>query len=109
MFIWVSANVQHIGKHDVSTGEAEYVVRHARTPWPEETGDAKLRAWGQTADGRYLQVVYILPADEQIDYESLDVGQLIALSESEVQPVYVIHARDLTAKEKTQYRRRSRR
>lgn len=65
MFVWVSANVQHIGKHDVSTDEAEYIVRHAQMPWPEETGDAKLRVWGQTADGRYLQVVYFLPADEQ--------------------------------------------
>ncbi len=32
----------------VTPEEAEYVVRHARLPFPESTRDGKFRAWGQT-------------------------------------------------------------
>lgn len=49
-----------------------------------ERPDAKWLVWGQTRGGRSLQVVFILDPDDT---------------------VYVIHARDLTAREKQRLRR----
>jgi uncharacterized DUF497 family protein len=87
-FRWNEWNSEHVGKHGVRPEEAEYVVRNARPPYPEERGDDKWRVWGQGSDGRYLQVIFVLdPSDTP----------------------YVIHARPLTEREKRQYRRRKRR
>lgn len=47
IFLWDEANVEHIGDHGVQSEEAEYVVRHAKSPYPEKihampmTGDMK--------------------------------------------------------------------
>lgn len=84
-FRWNEWNTEHIGDHGVRSEEAEYVVRDARAPFPEARDDDKWRVWGQSADGRFLQVVFVMDPDETI---------------------YVIHARPLTDKEKKQFRRR---
>ncbi len=47
-FAWYDWNLAHIAKHGVDPEEAEYVVRHASSPWPEEKGDEKLLVWGVT-------------------------------------------------------------
>jgi uncharacterized DUF497 family protein len=73
-FRWNQANVEHIAEHGVSAEEAEWVVQHARRPFPEYRGESKWRVWGQTEHGRYLQVVYV--------FDPADV-------------IYVIHARPL--------------
>lgn len=86
-FRWNDWNRDHIGEHGVLAQEAAFVVNGAHTPWPEYIGDGKWRVWGQTAAGRYLQVIYVLDPDET---------------------VYVIHARDLTDSGKRRYRRRKR-
>jgi uncharacterized protein len=84
-FRWNEWNLDHVGKHGVQPEEAEFVVRNARPPYPEERGDDKWRVWGQGESGRYLQVVFVLDPDETI---------------------YVIHSRPLAEQEKKRYRKR---
>lgn len=84
-FRWNQWNRDHIGEHGVQPEEAEFVIRNAAAPYPEERGDDKWRVWGQTSSGRFLQVVFVLDPD---------------------QTIYVIHARPLTEREKKRYRRR---
>ena len=86
-FRWNEWNTEHVGKHRDRPEDAEYVVRMARPPYPEERGDDKWRVWGQASDGHYLQVIFVLDPDESI---------------------YVIHARPLTDREKKRYRRKRR-
>lgn len=84
-FRWNEWNLAHIGRHAVRPEEAEWVVN--RYP-ASDGGEDKYKTWGQTAVGRYLQVVFVLdPAGM----------------------VYVIHARDLTDREKRRFRRRRQR
>lgn len=108
VFSWNRANVEHIARHSVTPAEAEYVVRHVRTPFPERRPDGKWLIWGKTEMGRLIQVIYIIPSDEEIDPESLRLADRIAWSDGVEQAVYVIHARDLTPEEKTKFRRRIR-
>lgn len=82
-FRWNEWNVDHIAGHGVRSGEAQYVVERPARGFPRYDGGRKYRAWGQTAAGRYLQVVYIF---------------------SPPGVVYVIHARDLTEAEKRRLR-----
>lgn len=84
-FRWNAWNVDHIGEHAVTPHEAEFVVRRARSPWPEKIGQGKWRVWGQTQAGRWLQVIFIFSPEDV---------------------VFVIHARDLSDDEKRQCRRR---
>jgi uncharacterized DUF497 family protein len=86
-FRWNEWNVDHIAEHGVDPEQAEYVVKHASRPYPEYRGDDKWVVLGQTTNGWYLQVIYILDPDDTI---------------------YVIHARPLTDKEKRRLRRRTR-
>jgi uncharacterized DUF497 family protein len=86
-FRWNGWNIEHIAEHDVNPVEAEYVVNHARAPWPEKLANDKWRVWGQTNDGRCLQVVYVFDPDAT---------------------VFVIHARELSKVEKRRFRRRRR-
>jgi len=64
--------------------EAEFVVKHAKAPFPRRLENRKILVKGQTAAGRYLQVIYLL--------EEHDV-------------VFVIHARGLNDNERRQFRR----
>lgn len=67
--------------------EAEHVIDHAAAPYPEYLGAEKWRVRGQTATGRYLQVIFVFDPDGT---------------------VYVIHARGLSDRERRQLRRRKR-
>ena len=84
-FRWNDWNVDHIAEHGVDPVEAEFVVRHARRPWPEKIGDGKWRVSGSTVEGRLLQVIFIFSPDDV---------------------VFVVHARDLNEAEKRRFRRR---
>jgi hypothetical protein len=86
-FRWNDWNIGHVAKHDVGRADAEYVVNHARSPYPRYEGDGKYVVRGQTSAGDYLQVIYI--------FDPRTV-------------VYVIHARPLTDPEKKQLRRKRR-
>ena len=101
-FLWDDKNTSHIAKHGVTRREAEFVVRHARRPYPSYEGDGKWLVRGRTETGEYLQVVYVLASDASIDYAQID---LVALPD-EVNPIYVIHARKLKDFEKRRYRKR---
>jgi uncharacterized protein len=85
-FRWNDWNIWHIEKHGVTPSEAEFIVRFARQPYPKNVEDEKRMVKGQTQDGRYLQVIYIL--------DSMDC-------------YYVIHARDLTQAEKSRHKKRA--
>ena len=65
--------------------EAEEVVNRARRPYPQQIDNRKILVRGQTAAGRYLQVIYLLELDDV---------------------VFAIHARPLTEREKRRLRRR---
>lgn len=84
-FRWNAWNVEHIAQHGVRLEEAEWVVSHYRAT---DAGDDKYQVRGQTASGRFLQVVFIIDPEETI---------------------FVIHARPLTPREKRRIRRRRRR
>lgn len=86
-FRWNQWNQDHISQHGVGSDEAQYVVEHPTRGFPRYDGARKYRAWGQTAAGRYLQVIYIF---------------------SPPGVVYVIHSRDLTEPEKRRLRRQGR-
>jgi len=86
LFRWNEWNIEHIAEHGVSPDEAEYVVEHARRPYPELREESKWRVVGGGRGGRWLQVVFVL--------DSADTA-------------YVIHARPLTEREKRRERRRS--
>jgi uncharacterized DUF497 family protein len=86
-FRWNEWNETHVSAHGVQPEEAEEVMRRARPPYPLTSEDEKFLVWGATADGRLLQVVFVL---------------------DEAGSVFVIHARPLTEREKKRYRRRMR-
>jgi uncharacterized DUF497 family protein len=56
-FRWNDWNLEHIGRHGVQAEEAEWIVDHFVAG---DAGEDKYKAWGQTAAGRYLQVVFVL-------------------------------------------------
>ncbi|HUB28009.1 MAG TPA: hypothetical protein VL992_21465 [Tepidisphaeraceae bacterium] len=86
-FRWIDWNEQKCLKHGVEPEEAEYVVRHARRPYPRPIGDEKTLVHGRSEAGRYLQVIYLIDDDDAI---------------------FVIHAMPLTERMKRNYRRSQR-
>jgi len=106
IFSWDDWNIDHIAEHGVARGEAEFVVRHAAPPFPAESGDGKFVVWGQSRDGRHLQVIFVYREEDEVDYESLTLEDLLTLEVDGGPVAYVIHAMDLTPKMKQQYRRR---
>jgi uncharacterized DUF497 family protein len=86
-FRWNDWNIEHIDRHDVSPREAEYVVQNARRPYPQRIDERKWLVIGQTASGRFLQVIFLLEPEKT---------------------AFVIHSRELSDMEKRRYRRRIR-
>jgi len=86
-FRWIDWNILKVQKHGVTPAEAEYVARHAHSPYPRKIGDEKTLVCGQTDAGRYLQVIYLIEDDDA---------------------VFVIHAMPLTERRKRAYRRSQR-
>ena len=83
-FRWEDWNIGHIAEHGVSVEDAEYVINHPSGPYPRRAGDRKFLVVGHSAEGQYLQVVYVMDSMEQ---------------------VFVIHARPLTRREQHRLRR----
>jgi len=88
-FVWKDKNADHIARHGILPHQAEYVVVHARRPYPQMVGDDRRLVVGRIADGQYVQVVYVP-------------------SRSVPGAVYIMHARPLTDDEKRRFRRRMR-
>jgi uncharacterized DUF497 family protein len=86
-FRWIEWNRDKIAQHNVAADEAEFVINHAKPPYPMRVEDEKRLVWGQARSGRYLQVVYLLAVDDT---------------------VFVIPARPPTPREKKRLRRRRR-
>ena len=105
LFAWDQWNTEHIAEHGILPDEAEYVVRHARAPFPREIGDDKYVVWGQTPGGRYIRVIFVYRSDDEVEYESIELEDVLELSESHPTVVYVIHAMELTDRMKRQFRR----
>jgi hypothetical protein len=105
LFSWDERNTPHIAEHAVSPSEAAEVVLNTSAPFPREMADDKHQFWDRTDRGRYLQVICIFPADEDVDITTLSPEDVIAFSDGSGCVVYVIHARDLTDREKRQLRR----
>ena len=84
-FRWNAWNSGHIAEHGISESEAQFIVNHTRAPYPQMVGAGKRLVIGQSQNGAYVQVIYVL--DENLT-------------------AYVIHARPLTDSEKRRYRRR---
>ena len=61
--------------------------RGGRPPYPLASADEKFLVWGRTAEGKFLQVVFVMDEEDS---------------------VFIIHARPLTDREKKGYRRRVR-
>ena len=85
-FRWNEWNLDHIAAHGIFPEQAEYIVRNAQPPYPENRGLSKWLVRGQDQSGQFLQVVFVIEDD----------------------CYYVIHARRLTEHEKRQLRRRRR-
>lgn len=102
---WDKRNVSHISEHGVSRDEARYIIDHPRSPYPREIGDEKNLVWGQTRDGRYLQVIFVYLDDEEIDFTQMSFAERLSFLSGEDYVAYVVHARDLTHSEKHAFRR----
>jgi uncharacterized DUF497 family protein len=105
MIVWTSRNIDHLAKHDVSPEEATHVLEHAKPPFPSPIGEGKYVVWGQTSEGRHLQVIFVYRAVETISLEEVEPHRRLDLQEVDW-VVYRIHARELTAGEKRRFRRR---
>lgn len=105
VFSWDAWNLRHLEKHGVKPVEAEHIVRNSKPPFPREIGEDKQLVWGQTELGRYLQVIFVFRSDDEVEYESLSLEEVLALSENRATVAYVIHAMELSPKMKRQYRR----
>ena len=66
LFRWIEWNVEKMRKHGVSVAEAESVVRNARRPFPQKTGDDKWLVVGRGQGDRVLQVIYLLDSNDTI-------------------------------------------
>ncbi|MCY2955321.1 MAG: hypothetical protein NTU53_25620 [Planctomycetota bacterium] len=106
IFDWKQWNIDHLAKHGVAAAEAQYVMQHSRPPYPREIGQGKYLVHGQTQEGRYLQVIFVYQREDMIAYEDLKLENVLALSDDEGPFVLVIHARELTADEKSRLRKR---
>lgn len=103
IFAWEDRNEAHIAKHGVTPGEAEYVARAARQPYPLRQG-VKWLVRGPTPAGRWLQVIYVHRDVATIDLDWIDEKDRLSLAD--VKEVgYVIHARELTEAERRRTRR----
>ena len=78
-------------------------------PFPQEIGEEKWLVWGPTGAGRFLQVIFVLKAQSEVEYESVALLDWTTLeSRPEAKIVRIIHAMELTADMKRQLRRRRR-
>ena len=75
-----AGNVEHIAEHDLTVEDVEHVLaRPASEGHSKSTGLPA--AWGHTADGRYIIVVY-----EQIDEDTIRVVTAYEVEEPKAKP-----------------------
>jgi len=108
MFYWDDWNRDHVTLHGVSSEEAEFVIRHLKSPYPDFCGDGKYKVQGPTQDGRLIQVVFAFRSSDELDYEQMSFQDILAIENDSGPYVYIIHARDLTTSEKRAFTKRRR-
>ena len=69
----------------MTVADVEYVINHARRPYPQPLGNEKWLVIGPTPRGTVIQAIYLVDADDTL---------------------FVIHARPLAPKERKRRRRR---
>ncbi len=62
-FRWTDWNVEHIARHGVDPAAAEDAILGAARGFPRRAGADKWLAWGPDANGRLLQVIFVLRDD----------------------------------------------
>ena len=102
--MWDDDNVEHIAEHGITTEDAEYVVEHARPPFPRAAGGGKFFVWGRAGDGSFLQVGFVYLPDERVDMALLEASQVLDF-QAGAKVIYVFHAMPLTSAQKQQYRK----
>jgi len=106
IFAWDEENTEHIARHAVTADEAEFVLQRAKIPFPQSLGEGKFRVWGTAENGRMLQVIYVLKAQSEVAYSSVDPLDWETLQDDRgAKIVRVIHAMELTDDMKRQLRR----
>ena len=65
-FRCIEWNRDKVADHGVQPDEAEFVIDHARRPYPMKIDDEKRLVWGQTPAGRCLQVIYLIDIEGSI-------------------------------------------
>lgn len=95
---------EHAGRHGIRREDAEYVVRNAEPPYPQDIGDGKFRVWGRTSAGEYVQVIFAIKDVADIDYDQLTLPMLAAISEEDSLFIVIIHAMPMTDDMKRRYR-----
>jgi hypothetical protein len=104
---WDKRNRDHISRHAVTPMEVDFVLVHARPPYPERIGDGRHLVRGRTEAGRYLQVIFVYRSIKTLDWRALGWEDRLALDvEGADEVLYPIHARELTGVEKRALRRR---
>jgi uncharacterized DUF497 family protein len=106
IFQWDQKNTAHIAEHGVSRDEAEFVIRHAKPPFPRKIPDGKSLVWGTTDEGEHLQVIFVILEDDRVEVQNMAFADLAAYMDGE-EVVYVAHAMPLTENQKSQLRARS--
>jgi uncharacterized DUF497 family protein len=102
-FYWTTKNAEHIAEHGVTIGEAEYVVLNPARGYPLVQADAKLLVRGQTPQGQYIQVIYVMLDDAtEVDFRDVDLFALELATDA----IFVVHARPLTDAERAAIRKR---
>lgn len=96
---------EHASRHGVAREDAEYIVRNAEQPFPEDIGDGKFRVWGRSRSGDYLQVVFAMKELEEIELDQLTLPMLAAIWDDDALFVVIIHAMRMTDEMKRQYRK----
>ena len=106
IFQWDAKNLEHIGEHGVTPHEAEFVIRHAKPPFPKQLPDGKSLVWGVSDSGEYLQVIFVILEDGRVDTQGMTAADLAAFLDGE-QVVYVAHAMPMTENQKSQLKARN--
>ncbi len=74
------------------------MVQHAKSPYPQRRADGKFLVRGQSAAGRFLQVIFVNRAVAEVELKTLSLEQAMMLEDLD-EVMYVIHARDLNSRE----------
>jgi hypothetical protein len=106
VFAWDDWNKAHVTKHGSNASEAQYIIEHAKDPFPREIGDEKYLVWGKSPSGGFLQVVFVFKLPEDLEFTSLTLlGWSALIDYGGTVAIYVIHAMPLNSKQLKQYRK----